>query len=249
MTTSDGTNSQLTDLKVLVFIPSRNDWSEPGRLVGEIRALGAEYTALVIDDGSERPPKGDFELISDTLYVSLPSNYGLGVCTQIAFDHAEAHGYHAVARIDADGQHPVSRIPDLVRPILDQEADLVIGCRINAANAHDARGVLTRLVHGYFRTLACLVSGRAAARDLTSGFLAFGPTAVSVIGEFDLERYPEPQINIISKRAGLRVKEIEIEQRERATGSSTLGAISAFQLIYRFSILVLAELLRRRRVK
>jgi dolichol-phosphate mannosyltransferase len=100
--------------KVLILIPTYNDFARLGELIGEIERSIGDARILVIDDGSAVP----IDLNSSSkgvLYVRLPDNYGLGVCMQVAFDHALYNGYDSLVRVDADGQHPVSSVPDFSR--------------------------------------------------------------------------------------------------------------------------------------
>jgi len=78
--------------RVLVFIPSYNDSAALPRLVSDIRRLGDRFQPLVVDDGSATAVMTDLQA-DDCLYAKLSSNFGLGVCTQIAFRHVLDHGY------------------------------------------------------------------------------------------------------------------------------------------------------------
>ena len=62
-----------------------------------------------------------------------------------------------------------------------------------------------------------------------------------------LERYPEPQIFITLGRSSLRIAEIDVEQKDRAEGKTTLDWSSAARLLYRFNVFVIGELIRGRR--
>ena len=93
--------------RVLVFVPTYNDAEHLVQIAEDVAANLAHATVLVIDDGS-RPRIDPSALPAGTLHVRLAENFGLGVCTHIAFDHALGHDYAAVVRIDADGQHPVA---------------------------------------------------------------------------------------------------------------------------------------------
>jgi len=232
--------------RVLVFAPTRNDWSELERLTEEVTALGREYRMLIIDDGSDTAP--DFALESlDGLRVALPSNYGLGTCTHVALDHADRANYQAVVRIDSDGQHPVREIPRLVQPILSGRADLAIGCRTNHLAGSGLRVLLARAAKGYFVLLGRWLTGGRCPSDINTGFLAFGPEAIRALREVDLDRYPEPQIIILAYRLNLSVETIEIEQEARRHGRSTIDLLRGVQITYHFTIFVLGELLQRRR--
>ncbi|MBT4711437.1 MAG: glycosyltransferase family 2 protein [Alphaproteobacteria bacterium] len=228
---------------VLVFVPTFNDNARASELAQEISAESPDYRSLVIDDGSATSVQSG--AAGDTgLQVRLPDNFGLGTVTHIAFDHALSAGYSAVVRIDGDGQHRISDIPRLLEPIQDGTADLVVGTRTN----HRARGsVLRSAAKIYFSFLARAITRGRAPSDINTGFFAANRTAMALLNQFTLERYPEPQLIVIACREGLRVRQVDIEQQERLQGRSTLGVVQAMRMFYRFNVFVINELIRGRR--
>jgi len=232
--------------RVLVFTPSFNDHAGLAEIARSVEALGQDYRLLIIDDGSTVPADPD-NLGRSTLHVRVPDNFGLGVCTHIAFDHALAHGYDTVVRVDADGQHPVEDVPRLVKPLQEKRADLVAGCRINHLQGRVGVSVWIRwFVKTYFARMASLVTRGKSPRDVNTGFFAANRDAVACLSRFYLERFPEPQIFIIACREGLRVAEVLVEQKPRKQGRSTLNFVHGARLLYRFNLLVLAEFLKLR---
>src|SRR5665811_978534 len=51
-------------------------------------------------------------------------------------DYALAHGADIVVNTDGDNQYPQERIADLIKPIVDGEADIVVGDRQTSTIAH-----------------------------------------------------------------------------------------------------------------
>ena len=54
---------------------------------------------------------------------------GVGANTQAGFDKALALGCDFVVTLDGDGQHNPDEIPELLKPLLNGDADIVIGTR------------------------------------------------------------------------------------------------------------------------
>lgn len=235
------------DSSILVFVPTFNDTAMLAELVGHIKALALDVEVLVVDDGSS----ADVSAVladSDCLFVRLPANVGLGACTAIAFDHALRNRYEAMVRVDADGQHPVDRIADLVAGLSgDDAADIVTGSRRNRNVGVGIRAALSRLVRGYLFVVGKLITRRRAPRDIVSGFFAINRYGMKVLNEYLLDRYPEPQMYIIAARRNLRIDEIEVDQSDRQHGISTLTLEQAMRQFYRFNVFILAELLQRSR--
>jgi dolichol-phosphate mannosyltransferase len=236
---------QAADDRVLVFVPTLNDSEHLLTIINEIGELDGSFTVLVLDDGSTRPIK---PIVNRTncLHFRLPANFGLGVCTHIAFDHALREGYGAVVRLDSDGQHPVAMIPALLARLSEGEADIVVASRSNRNKGNGWRFALNRIVRGYITAMARLLTKGAVPGDANSGFFAARPTAMETLNNCRLERFPEPQMYILACRHGLRVAEVSVEQLVRKHGTSTITFGHALRIIYRFNIFILSEVLRKR---
>jgi glycosyltransferase involved in cell wall biosynthesis len=234
--------------RVLVFLPSFNDCELLGRLTRSISELGTRFIPLVIDDGSQQPVQRE-ALAPRTRLVRLPTNFGIGVATHVAFDHALKQSYAAIVRVDADGQHPVTAIVDLVASIKSGDADIVVGVRTNRNSGSGWRAGAAELVRNYLAAVSRWMSGGRAPSDVNSGFFAAGSNAIRVLNAIDLDRFPEPQMYMLAARRGLRIREIPIEQAAREYGRSTITLGHALRIFYAFNIMVLAELLQRSKVR
>ena len=232
--------------KVLVFVPTFNDVEYLATIVDEIQKLDGAFTVLVLDDGSAIPIRSILNR-SHCLHFRLPANFGLGVCTHIAFDHALRGNYRAIIRVDSDGQHPVEMIPALLAKLTAGEADVVVASRINRNQGSGLRFAISRIARGYISTTARLMTKGMVPGDVNSGFFAANPRAMEALNSYQLERFPEPQMYILACRHSLRVAEVPVAQMARKHGSSTITFGHALRIVYRFSIFVLSELLQWRR--
>ena len=234
--------------KTLVFTPTLNDTTMLAQIAADIRDLPGPFTYLVIDDGSEEAIDRE-ELGEDVLYARLPTNVGVGTCTHVAFDHALSYGYGAVVRVDADGQHPVENIPDLLAPIQSGDADMAVGQRVNRDSLKGMRALTAMFVRNYLAFVARLITRGRAPQDVSSGFFAANPAAARILNSFQLERFSEAQMYILACRNNLKVVELPIVQAPRLQGRSTVTLGQALRLVYRFNVFVLAELLQQSRVR
>ena len=125
---------------------------------------------LVIDDGStDRTVEvaqelGVHHVISHTGRMGLARSFRDGV------DFALSHGADIVVNTDGDNQYPQERISDLVRPILDGKADIVIGDRQTQTIAHFSpfKKVMQR-----FGSWVVNQAGGTDLPDAASGFRAY----------------------------------------------------------------------------
>jgi glycosyltransferase involved in cell wall biosynthesis len=99
-----------------------------------------DVETLVIDDSSQDATFDRSETIrrAETLTFPLhvlfnPVNQGYGGNQKIGFHYAIRKGFDYVALVHGDGQYAPELLPDLVRPVRDNEADAVLGSRMLAA--------------------------------------------------------------------------------------------------------------------
>lgn len=122
--------------RALVFVPARDEEHLVGALVARLQSIRKTYAAslpidtLLVDDGSRTDATARAaEAAGIGRVIRHEAPRGIGEATRSALLAAKEQGYAAVVRLDADGQHDPLDIPDLVRPILADQADLVWGSR------------------------------------------------------------------------------------------------------------------------
>lgn len=232
--------------RILVFIPSFNDSTALPDLAAGVAALGPQYRSLLIDDGSSSEVLPGAP-VQQGMQARLPANFGLGTCTHIALSHALRHGYAALVRVDADGQHAVTDIPRLLSLIESGTADVAVGVRVNHSVGRSAADLARRAMKAYFRLLARALTGGRAPRDVNSGFFAINRRAMAILSRTEFERFPEPEMFVTACRAGLTVVEVEVQQRARVDGETSLRAFAALRMFFRFNVFAFNEVLRGRR--
>ncbi|MBW0254600.1 glycosyltransferase family 2 protein [Cellulomonas sp. PS-H5] len=126
-------------MKVFVQIPCLNEEETlPAVLASIPRSIDGvdELEILVIDDGSTDRTVEVAREHGVRHVVQHSRNRGLARSFRDGVDYALAHGADVVVNTDGDNQYPQDRIPDLVRPVLDGAADIVIADRQTATIAH-----------------------------------------------------------------------------------------------------------------
>ena len=88
-----------------------------------------EIVVLVIDDGSTDRTVEVARRHGVTHFVRHPRNQGLGRSFHDGVQRALELGADIVVNTDGDNQYPQDRIPDLVKPIVEGRADIVIADR------------------------------------------------------------------------------------------------------------------------
>jgi glycosyltransferase involved in cell wall biosynthesis len=105
-----------------VVVPAYN---EADRIEEPLEALVERYPVVVVDDGSTDDTAAVAERTGATV-VRQPENKGYIAALKRGFQEASSN---IVVTFDADGEHRPSDIQRLVRPINDDDLDLVLGAR------------------------------------------------------------------------------------------------------------------------
>ena len=125
---------------------------------------------LIVDDGSTDDTVAVAKKLGVKHIVRHRRNMGLARSFRDGIDYALAHGADIVVNTDGDNQYPQERIKDLVKPIIDGTADIVIGDRQTATIAHFSG--FKKLMQRF----GSWVVNKAAGTDLpdaASGFRAY----------------------------------------------------------------------------
>lgn len=202
---------------IVLFMPALNEEKAVGECIRRVPAeiAGHPVHTLIIDDGST-DRTAQIATNNGAEVVSFGETRGLGAGVRFGLEHAMTHNPVAVAFCDADEEYPPEELENLVTPILEGEADYVVGSRflgtIEHMRPHRRLGniVLTKLVAFLSRT---------PVTDGQSGYRAFSPEAASsaeIIHDFNYAQVIT--LDLIAK--GFRYQEVGITYRFRTSGKS-----------------------------
>lgn len=159
--------------RLIIQIPAYNEIdSLPGTLDGLPRSLPGvdEIVVVVVDDGStDGTAQAALDHGADYV-LRHRRNRGLSKAFLDGIQLALALGADVIVNTDADHQYPGSEIENLIAPILDGSADLVVGDRQLTKNEHFSpfKRFLEYLGSGFVRRVS-----NTNVPDAASGFRAF----------------------------------------------------------------------------
>jgi glycosyltransferase involved in cell wall biosynthesis len=231
----------------LVFIPA---WNEEGNLPAVLEELHGELPdadVLVVDDGStDRTAEIAREHGAEVL--SFGENRGLQAGIAAGYAWANEHGYAFCGRVDADGQHPAAELRRLLELVRSGEADVAVGSRFVSGPGYEPYRYepegIRKLGTGLLRRSMRLALGRPF-NDATSGLYAASAKALPALSKPYTSGAPEVEAVLRLHDEGLRVAEVPVDMRERASGESKLQGKKAFLLV----VTVIATLLGARRFR
>lgn len=129
---------------------------------------------LIIDDGSTDKTATVAQELGVDHIVRHPHNRGLAAVFQTGLNTCLRLGADIIVNTDADNQYPGEEIPNLVAPIVQKQADMVIGDRQTHTIEHFSplKRLLQKLGSWVVR-----VASDTNVPDATSGFRAFSREA------------------------------------------------------------------------
>ena len=130
----------------------------------------------------------------------------LGRAFKAGVDHALSVGADIVVNTDGDNQYPSEKIPDLVRPILENKADIVIGNR-HPENFHEFSPIKKKLQLLGNVTITLLTGEKIP--DAVSGFRAYSRSALLKIHNYTDYTYTVDTL-IQAYKKGLDISWIDI---------------------------------------
>lgn len=193
-------------MKGLIIIPAYNEEKVVEEVIKELpkEVLGKRLDYLVINDGSTDKTAEVLKMINAN-FVSHPINRGLGAALGTGLEYARNKNYDFAITLDADGQHDPKEIGNLIKPILEDKDDFVIGTRIYKKGMPLTRKVLT-----FMASLATFTFTGVWTTDSQSGFRAFSKNAIEKIRiEVDRMEVSTEFFNQ-AKKNHLKYKEIAI---------------------------------------
>lgn len=110
----------------IALVPVYNHHRTVATVINELLDHGA--SVLVVDDGST-DGSGDAAAQTAATVLTHTHNQGKAQALITGFEYAWQQGFNHVVTIDADGQHPISEIPQLIDASLDNQQAIIIGSR------------------------------------------------------------------------------------------------------------------------
>ena len=234
--------------KVLVAVIAYNEERNIEAALRDLLGSKLGYDIVVIDNGS----LDNTARIAEELGIPCVSHFinsGAASGTLMTyFNYACRYDYDVLCQFDGDGQHIASELPKIVEPILNGEADYVIGSRFIDKEGFQSTAA-RRMGIRIFSIIDSLIIGRKVT-DITSGARAYGRNVIEFFGrKYRHEVYDTNQLLLLSYFAGARIIEVPVVMKEREHGKSEFNLVNSLGFPFKGIINIIGTLLQRSNIQ
>ena len=197
-------------MKLVVLIPAYNEENNIEKTIQSIprKIMGAdEVRILVVNDGSTDNTVDCAANAGADKIVSHRQNSGVGAAFMTGIRNAIMMNAYIVVTVDADSQFAPNQIPELIIPILNHQADVVIGSRFKKETPKNIPRIKL-FGNKIFSKLVSMVIGQKLT-DTQTGFRAYSKECllnISVANEFTYTQ----EVLIDLKFKGMRIAEVPV---------------------------------------
>ena len=170
---------------------------------------------IIVNDGSV-DNTAEVAMNAGAEVINHNTNLGKGEALKSGFKAIDDDSI--IVTIDGDGQHNPDEIPDIVKPIIEDGADLVNGSRYLLGPEENTPAY--RRVGQRVLDIATNISAGIKVTDSQSGFRAFSPKARGCFRFKDTGFGIESEMLVDAAEAGLKIVEVPITVRYDVDGST-----------------------------
>ena len=224
----------------VVAIPCFNEQQFIGDTVTRVRKYVDKV--IVIDDGST-DNTSEVAQAAGAQVIKHEANRGYGESIRSCLKAAKANDADVLVTLDGDGQHDPAEIPQVVAPILQGDADLVIGSRFLQPNLNQPQPNSPTL-HQMPRyrkfgidviTFLYNLGSKTKVSDAVSGFRAYSRMVLGNLSCTESGMSISVEIIIKARKNGFRIKEVPIScvyhSQSSTLNPATMGIGIAFSVI------------------
>jgi glycosyltransferase involved in cell wall biosynthesis len=230
--------------KIVVIIPALDEEATIGDLINRCHKVGnllsgmidSKLEVIVVNDGSkDRTP--EISKQAGAMVISHNSSQGVGSAFKSGINAALEHGADIIVNLDGDGQMYPEDIPKMIKPILTQQADLVIANRFYYKYLPFKMSKIKRFGNWFFTKLTNAITG-IKLNDVACGYRAYSRKAAAKLNLFGKFTYTQEAI-IDAIEKDLTIKEIPLYIKAKRVGKSRVVksvvgyGLQALNIIYR----------------
>ena len=193
-------------MKIIIGIPAFNEEKNIASIITKLRSISD--TIVVCNDGSSDLTSEIAERMG-AVVINHEKNLGYGGAIRSIFLKAKELEGNILVTFDADGQHRIEDIENVITPIMEEKADLVIGSRFLDESEKEVpqyRKVGIKVI-----TKITNASIKEKLTDSQSGFRAYSKKVVDELNPSELGMGISTEILIKASSKNFKITEVPIK--------------------------------------
>jgi glycosyltransferase involved in cell wall biosynthesis len=217
--------NDIGEKSIAVLIPCYNEELTIADVITQFKSQLPQAKIYVFDNNSQdRTVEKAIEAGAQVFYER---RQGKGFVVRSMFSRVDADIY---IMVDGDGTYPPADVHSLMEPIIEGEADMVVGSRLHGESQSQFK-LMNKAGNKIFRKIIKLIF-KVELTDILSGYRAFDRKFVKGLPLFGGGFEIETELTIKALERGYRVVEIPIDLGVRPEGShSKIKIVSDGMLI------------------
>ena len=193
-------------MKIIIGIPAFNEEKNIASIITKLRNISD--TIVVCNDGSSDLTSEIAERMG-AVVINHEKNLGYGGAIRSIFLKAKELDGDVLVTFDADGQHRIEDIENVITPIIEEKADLVIGSRF--LNESEKEVPQYRKVGIKVITKITNASIKKQLTDSQSGFRAYSKKVVDNLNPSEMGMGISTEILIKASTRNYKITEVPIK--------------------------------------
>jgi hypothetical protein len=189
---------------VMVGIPAFNEEKTIAKVIVEAQEFANKV--VVCDDGSTDYTAKIAERLGANV-IQHKENLGYGAAIKSLFKFAKESNADVLVTLDADGQHDPAEVPNVLTPIVNGAADIVVGSRFVDKRLAYTIPWYRRAGIKFITRLANNTSTHGVC-DAQSGFRAYNRKSLELLDMFENGMGASVEILMDAKKQGFRICEV-----------------------------------------
>lgn len=200
---------------IAILVPCYNEERTVGKVVDDFRAALPDATVYVFDNNSTDNTAAI--ATEHGAVVKRVQQKGKGNVVRAMFSSVETDVY---VMVDGDDTYPADQVKELIAPIVEGQADMVVGDRLSSTYAQENKRLFHNSGNQLIRGLINRLFG-VNLTDILSGYRAFSREFVSNMPVMSSGFEIETELTVFAIDNNYLVKEVPIIYRDRPDGSES----------------------------
>ncbi|MFW9881420.1 MAG: glycosyltransferase family 2 protein [Candidatus Thorarchaeota archaeon] len=213
---------------ISIVIPLYNEEFSIKNVIGRIPDHYS-YEIIIVDDGSTDNSVKKVKEIKekDIKIIQHDKNQGYGAAILTGFKHATGD---VILTMDSDGQHNPEEIPNLIKPIINNQADFVVGSRYLGSSSYKIP--FSTRVGEFFIAIFLKILYNQNIKNNQGGFRAFRNNIIKIFNNIQFTGMGfTTELLFKAAHQNLRIMEIPIFLNSREVGTSYVNLIRVLKSV------------------